>query len=94
MSTAQGFITPDRAFTDETPMAALKFSGENLQSRRRAAGYSRRQLGDRIGKGQLTISAYEQNRYTPSTTAIARLAAVLGCRIDDLFSGEAPPDAT
>lgn len=67
---------------------SFTFCPDNLWELRHAAGYSRRELGDKIGKGQLTIAAYEQGRVVPSTTAVGRLAAALGCPIDALFRAQ------
>ena len=61
------------------------FNGAKLRKLREAAGLSRRALGDRVSKSQLTIGQYERGRTVPSAAALAGLAAALGSTIDSLF---------
>lgn len=64
----------------------------HLKSRRLAAGLSQQALADRIGLTRQALLQIEADRQTPSTSVALRLAATLGCRVEDLFE-LASPDA-
>ena len=56
---------------------------------RRAAGLTQTQLAVRMGVAQNSISMWEHEVILPRTRDIPRLAAVLGCSIDELFIPDA-----
>lgn len=64
-----------------------------MQERRRAAGLSQRSLGEHLGIGRVRVSEYETGARRPSLNRLARIAAVLGVRVDDLLDDTEACDA-
>jgi molybdate-binding protein/DNA-binding XRE family transcriptional regulator len=52
---------------------------------RERLNFSQEQLAHRIGTSRQTINAIEAGRTMPSTVIALRLAAILACRVEDLF---------
>lgn len=70
-------------------MSAIK-----LQQKRKAAGLSQRQLADRVGMSVRTLQYYEQGALDFNKAAVEtvyRLAAVLGCSMEDLLDLDGVP---
>ncbi len=63
----------------------IQFSN-HLKSVRAAQGFSQSELAKRAGITRQAVSAIESNFYLPTTAVALRLAAVLTCRVEDLFS--------
>lgn len=57
-----------------------------LRALRQEKGLSQAALAERVGLSRQAIYAIEMNEYLPSTTVSLRLADVLACRVEDLFS--------
>ncbi len=57
-----------------------------LRALRREKGLSQEALAGRVGLTRQAIYAIETNEYLPSTAVALRLAEVLGCRVEDIFS--------
>lgn len=57
-----------------------------LKDVRIARGFSQGELASKSGITRQAVSAIESNLYLPTTAVALRLASVLGCRIEDLFS--------
>lgn len=57
-----------------------------LQSVRVHRGFSQGELARRSGITRQAVSSIESNAYLPTTAVALRLAATLGCRVEDLFS--------
>lgn len=57
-----------------------------LRSLRTAKGLSQGALAGMAGVTRQAIYAIEGNQYLPTTAVALRLAAALGCRVEDLFS--------
>ncbi len=57
-----------------------------LRGRRQEKGLSQEALAERVGLTRQAIYAIETNDYLPSTAVALRLADVLACRVEDLFS--------
>lgn len=57
-----------------------------LRARRQEQGLSQEALAKRVGLTRQAIYAIEMNDYLPSTAVSLRLADVLACRVEDLFS--------
>lgn len=53
---------------------------------RRRAGYTVAQLAERLSVTRATIYFWEQGRCWPSSQELPRIAEILGCTIDDLFT--------
>ena len=58
----------------------------NLRSVRTKHGLSQGELAVRAGVTRQAVSAIESNLYLPTTAVALRLASVLSCRVEDLFS--------
>lgn len=58
----------------------------HLKSIRTRNNYSQSELATRAGVTRQAISSIESNLYLPTTAVALRLAAVLSCRVEDLFS--------
>jgi molybdate-binding protein/DNA-binding XRE family transcriptional regulator len=58
----------------------------SVRKAREQRGWSQQELADRAGLSRTGISAIEAGRLIPSTAAALGLAAVFGCRVEDLFS--------
>jgi len=57
-----------------------------LRRRRQLVGLSQKQLAALIGVTRQFICAMEAGKCTPATSLALRLAAVLNCKVEDLFS--------
>src|SRR5918996_1211292 len=57
-----------------------------LRSLRSARGLSQVELATRAGITRQAVYAIEGNQYLPTTAVALRLAGVLDCRVEDLFS--------
>jgi molybdate-binding protein/transcriptional regulator with XRE-family HTH domain len=64
-----------------------------LRDHRLRRGWSQDELARRAGISRAGVSAIEINRLVPSAAAALGLAQALGCRVEDLFSLQAPPEA-
>lgn len=64
---------------------AAQFSNR-LKSRRIEKGFSQGELAAQAGITRQAVSAIESNLYLPTTAVALRLASVLACRVEDLFS--------
>ena len=58
----------------------------HLKDLRVAQGLSQGDLAGKSGITRQAVSAIESHLYLPTTTVALRLAATLGCRVEDLFS--------
>jgi len=58
----------------------------HLRQKRQSAGLSQKQLADMAGITRQAVSAVEAHQYSPATSVALRLARVLRCRVEDLFS--------
>jgi len=58
----------------------------HLKSFRTQKGFSQSELATRAGITRQAVSSIESNLYLPTTAVALRLAAVLACRVEDLFS--------
>ncbi|HLI50802.1 MAG TPA: substrate-binding domain-containing protein [Thermomicrobiaceae bacterium] len=56
-----------------------------VRERRLAFGLSQQQLARRSGLTRQAVSGIEAGHYLPNTAVALRLAAVLGCRVEELF---------
>ena len=53
---------------------------------RRRAGLTAAELAERMHYSRTTIYFWEQGRCWPSSQELPRIAEILGCTIDDLFT--------
>lgn len=58
----------------------------HLKSVRTKQGFSQGELANRAGITRQAVSSIESNLYLPTTAVALRLASVLACRVEDLFS--------
>lgn len=62
-----------------------------LQEKRKAAGFSQRQLAERVGMSFRTLQYYEQGSLDFNKAAVEtvfRLAVALGCSVEELVDGD------
>ncbi len=57
-----------------------------LEEQRAARDLSRQQLADLVGVHYQTVGYLERGEYSPSLALALKIAAVLGLRVEDLFS--------
>ncbi|MEQ1681335.1 MAG: substrate-binding domain-containing protein [Nitrospira sp.] len=67
------------------PEYTTQFSNR-LRSCRMEKGFSQSELATRAGVTRQAVSAIESNLYLPTTAVALRLASVLDCHVEDLFS--------
>lgn len=70
---------------DGTLKNLVRFSN-HLKSIRTKKGLSQGELAGRAGITRQAVSSIESNLYLPTTAVALRLADVLACRVEDLFS--------
>lgn len=56
-----------------------------VRAHRSAAGLSQQTLAERAGLTRQSVSGIESGHYVPNTAVALRLAAALGCAVEDLF---------
>lgn len=62
--------------------------GEFIQQSRKAKGFTQKDLGDRIGVSDKTISKWENGNSVPDTSILNELCASLDINVNELLSGE------
>jgi len=62
--------------------------GEFIQQSRKARGFTQKDLGDRIGVSDKTISKWENGNSVPDTSILNELCASLDINVNELLSGE------
>ena len=68
----------------------MAFNKEIIREKRNKLNLTQKDLSDALGlDSSSTISMWENGDSAPRTDMLPRLAAVLGCSIDDLFIGDA-----
>ncbi|MBM4126550.1 MAG: helix-turn-helix domain-containing protein [Nitrospira sp.] len=72
---------------------ALPQFSNHLKSFRTARNFSQGELAGRAGMTRQAVSSIESNLYLPTTAVALRLASVLSCRVEDLFSIAANDDS-
>ena len=60
----------------------------SLPAFRKTLGWSQQRLADELGVSRQTVISIEKGRFDPSLPVAFKLAAVFGCRIEDLFDPE------
>lgn len=67
---------------------ARSFSGRRLRDARIAAGKRPERLALDVDRSVYSINEYETERVTPPLSVALKLAAALGCALDDLLTEE------
>lgn len=57
----------------------------NIRERRLSSGLTQEELAEKMGKKQVTVSAWELGKAYPPSDLLPHLAEVLGCTVNDLF---------
>lgn len=65
-----------------------------LRKHRITAGMRQAELADRLGVSRQTLSAIESGGQVPSTALSLQMAALLDCRVEDLFCLETPAECS
>lgn len=71
----------------------MKRFSDRLREARVAAGMTQEQLGLELGITKSSVSAWENNRETPSFRMLPELRRLLGRSLDELVCGVSPEDA-
>lgn len=58
----------------------------NLKLYRAKFGYTQGDIAQKLGVSRQTVNAIENNKYFPSLELGLKLAKILQCKVDDLFS--------
>lgn len=61
------------------------FFGEKIRQARKAAGLTQRQLADRLGVSNTSVSNWEKNLSRPDADLIQQLCAILGLQPNDFY---------
>ncbi len=72
--------------TSKQPSDSGHSFSNRLKEIRTQKGLSQNELAGRSGITRQAVSSIESNLYLPTTTVALRLASVLNCRVEDLFS--------
>ena len=64
--------------------------GKRIQLARKAAGFSLRDLAKKINLTHTAINKYEDNKLTPNSTMLMKLAKALGVKVEYFFRSETP----
>lgn len=59
--------------------------GENIHNLRKKAGFTQKQLAEKVGVNEVTIRSYEAKKYNPKINTLAKLCVALDCKITDLI---------
>ena len=62
-----------------------------LPALRRDRGWSQQRLADELGVSRQTVISIEKGRFDPSLPLAFRVAALFGCRIEDVFRPDDGP---
>ena len=65
---------------------SIEHFANHLKDIRVSKGFSQGELAGKSGITRQAVSAIESHLYLPTTAVALRLAATLGCRVEDLFS--------
>lgn len=65
----------------------MKSFGDRLRGARTAVGLTQEQLGFALGVTKASVSAWENDRETPSFRVLAELRNTLRCSLDELICG-------
>lgn len=76
----------------QTPTGSTSQFSNHLKSLRTQKGFSQSELATDAGITRQAVSSIESNLYLPTTAVALRLASVLACRVEDLFSLAAAED--
>ena len=60
----------------------------NLKENRAKFGFTQDEISKKLNVSRQTINAIENNKYFPSLELGLKLAKILECKVDDLFSLE------
>jgi molybdate-binding protein/transcriptional regulator with XRE-family HTH domain len=72
-------------------MSSIAGFFNQVRDRRRSRGWTQAELARQTGVSRAAISAIEIRRLVPSVTAALRIAACLGCTVEELFSNSETP---
>lgn len=65
----------------------LRILGENIYRERNALHLSRAYVSKKIGLSVASLTAAENGKVEITSEMLVRIAAVVGCRLEDLFRG-------
>lgn len=59
--------------------------GQQIRAARKAKGYTQKELGEKLGVGETTVSHYEAGKQNLTIETLARIATVLGVEFEPAF---------
>lgn len=59
--------------------------GESIRNLRKKAGFTQKQLAEKVGVNEVTIRSYEAEKYNPKMNTLTKLCIALDCKITDLI---------
>lgn len=59
--------------------------GESIRNLRKKAGFTQKQLAEKVGVNEVTIRSYEAEKYNPKMNTLTKLCVALDCKITDLI---------
>ena len=59
--------------------------GESIRNLRKKAGFTQKQLAEKVGVNEVTIRSYEAEKYNPKINTLTKLCVALDCKITDLI---------
>ena len=65
--------------------------GKKIADARKAKGWSQEELGERVGVSFQAVSSWENDRSEPDKDHLRKLSALLGLRLEELFSDQPSP---
>ena len=78
----------DQSIEGKTDMDdQLQTLGSNIKFWIEVRGISQRELAERIGITEVSISRYVAGQRAPSSLTLCKISKVLGCTMEDLLSG-------
>ena len=69
-----------------------KTLGERIAEKRKAKGYKQDELAEMLGVSAQAVSKWERDLCYPDITVLPRIAALVGCSINDFFTDKDKKD--
>lgn len=68
----------------------MKTIGQVITEKRRAARMTQKELSERLGIAQTTLSGYEKGVFFPNAFIVVELADIFQCTTDELYCRDIP----
>lgn len=67
--------------------------GDRIKERRKILGLTQKELGQKIGASEFTVSKYERSVNEPDIETLKKISSVLNCTVDYLIGKTDNPDS-